>query len=89
MRPRLTKLQLDRDLRFILMNMKAISFLKPLPITDADSLIDVEVDRPSPQPRDLLVEIRAISVNPVDTKIRGGGGPHKSNETNTILLRIA
>lgn len=56
-------------------NMKAISFLKPLPITHADSLLDIDMDCPSPGPRDLLVEVRAISVNPVDTKIRSGGGP--------------
>jgi NADPH2:quinone reductase len=36
-----------------------------------------EIDLPKPKPglRDLLVEVRAISVNPVDAKIRGGGGP--------------
>jgi len=55
--------------------MKAVSYLKSLPITHPDSLLDVEMERPSPGPRDLLVEIRAISVNPVDAKIRGGGGP--------------
>ncbi len=35
-----------------------------------DFLIDVRVPRPEPGPRDLLVEISAVSVNPVDTKIR-------------------
>jgi len=65
--------------------MKAVSFLKSLPITDADSLLDVEIERPSPGPRDLLVEIRAISVNPVDAKIRGGGGPRTPQDTNKIL----
>ena len=33
-------------------------------------LTDVTIDEPTPGPRDLLVEIRAVSVNPVDTKIR-------------------
>ena len=55
--------------------MKAISFRQSLPISHSDSLIDIELDRPVPGARDLLVEIRAISVNPVDAKIRGGGGP--------------
>lgn len=55
--------------------MKAVSFHKHLPIQEPDSLVDVTLDMPQPGPRDLLVEVRAISVNPVDTKIRAGGGP--------------
>ncbi|MDB6079736.1 MAG: zinc-binding alcohol dehydrogenase family protein, partial [Akkermansiaceae bacterium] len=55
--------------------MKAISFERPLPVTDPASFIEVTLDTPIPGPRDLLVEVKAISVNPVDTKIRGGGGP--------------
>jgi NADPH2:quinone reductase len=65
--------------------MKAVSFLKSLPITDKDSLVDIDVDRPSPLPRDLLVEIRAISVNPVDAKIRGGSGPRSPQDVNKLL----
>ena len=55
--------------------MKAVSCYKSLPIADPQSFVDVSVDAPKPQSRDLLVEVRAISVNPVDTKIRAGGGP--------------
>jgi NADPH2:quinone reductase len=65
--------------------MKAVSFFKSLPITEADSLIDIEVERPAPGPRDLLVEVRAISVNPVDAKIRGGGGPRSPHDANKLL----
>jgi NADPH:quinone reductase len=65
--------------------MKAVSFFKSLPITDGDSLVDIELDRPSPGPRDLLVGIRAISVNPVDTKIRGGSGPRSPQDANKLL----
>lgn len=50
--------------------MHAIGYKTPLPITDPDSLIDIDLPRPSPGPRDLLVEIKAVSVNPVDTKVR-------------------
>jgi zinc-binding alcohol dehydrogenase family protein len=50
--------------------MRAIGYRKPLPNTDPDSLIDVEVPAPAPTGRDLRVEVRAISVNPVDTKVR-------------------
>jgi zinc-binding alcohol dehydrogenase family protein len=55
--------------------MKAISFYQPLPSSDPQSLVDVTVTEPVPGPRDLVVEVKAVSVNPVDTKIRSGGGP--------------
>jgi zinc-binding alcohol dehydrogenase family protein len=50
--------------------MKAIAYRKALPITETESLLDMEVPAPTPTGRDLLVRIKAISVNPVDTKIR-------------------
>jgi NADPH:quinone reductase len=65
--------------------MKAVSFYKSLPIADPQSFADVSVDAPKPQPRDLLVEVRAISVNPVDTKIRAGGGPGRPDGQLQIL----
>lgn len=66
--------------------MKAVSFLQPLPVSDPESLVDLEMDRPVPDPRDLLVQVEAISVNPVDAKIRGGGGPRNSLQGGTKLL---
>jgi NADPH2:quinone reductase len=65
--------------------MKAVSFYQSLPIADPQSFVDVAVDTPLPQPRDLLVEVRAISVNPVDAKIRAGGGPGKQDGELQIL----
>ena len=65
--------------------MKAVSFYKSLPIEDPQSLVDVSIDAPSPRPRDVLVEVRAISVNPVDTKIRAGGGPGRPDGQLQIL----
>lgn len=53
--------------------MKAVGFYKYLPIDDPQSLLDVEVEAPRPEGRDLLVEVQAISVNPVDTKRRAAG----------------
>ncbi|MBB4041282.1 zinc-binding alcohol dehydrogenase family protein [Microvirga flocculans] len=50
--------------------MRAVGYKQSLPIDQDASLIDVELPRPEPGPRDLLVEIRAVSVNPVDTKVR-------------------
>jgi NADPH:quinone reductase-like Zn-dependent oxidoreductase len=50
--------------------MRAISFHESLPAENPVSLVDVTVDEPKPGPRDIRVEVRAISVNPVDTKVR-------------------
>jgi NADPH2:quinone reductase len=55
--------------------MRAVVFRKSLPITDPEALIDVELPRPEPAGRDLLVKVEAVSVNPVDTKRRRGGDP--------------
>lgn len=52
--------------------MKAIGFHQPLPIDHPDALIDLELPIPVAQGRDLLVEVHAISVNPVDVKVRSG-----------------
>ena len=50
--------------------MKAIGYKKTGLITETDSLIELEVETPQLNPNDLLVEIRGISVNPVDVKVR-------------------
>jgi zinc-binding alcohol dehydrogenase family protein len=50
--------------------MKAVGYYRSLPIDQPDSLIDLELDKPTPLGRDLLVKVEAISVNPVDTKVR-------------------
>lgn len=55
--------------------MKAIAYYQSLPVDHPDALQDVQLPDPTPGPRDLLVEVRAISVNPVDTKIRLGVTP--------------
>lgn len=55
--------------------MKAIGYYKSLPIADAQSLLDVDIPAPEPQGRDLRVSVRAISVNPVDTKMRTRSTP--------------
>src|SRR5690348_609848 len=50
--------------------MKAIGLYRHLPIDDPESLIDLDVPKPAPAERELLVEVKAISVNPVDYKMR-------------------
>ncbi len=55
--------------------MKAVGYHSPLPITAENSLIDLELPEPAPRPGDLLVRVQAISVNPVDVKVRAGVTP--------------
>ncbi|WP_299875304.1 zinc-binding alcohol dehydrogenase family protein [uncultured Cocleimonas sp.] len=50
--------------------MKAVGYLKSLPIDQADSLMDIEIETPVATGRDILVKVAAVSVNPVDTKVR-------------------
>lgn len=51
-------------------SMKSVALTHYLPIDNPQALFDVELPRPVPEGRDLLVEVRAVAVNPVDTKIR-------------------
>ena len=55
--------------------MKAVGYYQSLPIDHPDALLDLELPEPTPGPRDLLVEVRAISVTPVDTKVRQRAQP--------------
>ncbi|MFZ6722612.1 zinc-binding alcohol dehydrogenase family protein [Undibacterium sp. Ji49W] len=55
--------------------MKAIAYRHSLPIDNSASLEDVELPTPVLEARDLLVRVNAISVNPVDTKVRAGSPP--------------
>ena len=50
--------------------MKAVGYMKSLPIKDPDSLTDIELPQPVAEGHDLLVKVKAIAVNPVDYKIR-------------------
>ena len=63
--------------------MKAIALTHYLPISDPNSLIDIEIDKPVPAGHDLLVKIEAIAVNPVDTKVRS---PKDKVETSPRVL---
>jgi NADPH2:quinone reductase len=55
--------------------MRAVGYQESLPIDAPASLVDVELSKPEPKGRDLLVQIHAISVNPVDTKVRRRAKP--------------
>src|SRR5471030_1372830 len=55
--------------------MKAVGYTKSLPIADAESLVDFEAAKPEPRARDIRVAVKAVSVNPVDTKVRKRAAP--------------
>jgi NADPH2:quinone reductase len=56
--------------------MKAVGLYRHLPIDDPESLVDLDLPKPAPAARELLVEVKAISVNPVDYKIRARPDPN-------------
>jgi NADPH2:quinone reductase len=57
--------------------MKAVGYQQSLPIENPSALLDIELPVPVAAHRDLLVEVRAISVNPVDVKVRMRVRPEK------------
>jgi zinc-binding alcohol dehydrogenase family protein len=63
--------------------MKAVGYTKSLAIDAADSLFDFDAPKPEPQARDIRVAVKAISVNPVDTKVRKRAEP-PSGETKIL-----
>jgi zinc-binding alcohol dehydrogenase family protein len=55
--------------------MKAVAFVHSLPIAAEEALIDLDLPEPTPRRFDVLVEVKAVSVNPVDTKVRRRSEP--------------
>jgi NADPH:quinone reductase-like Zn-dependent oxidoreductase len=64
--------------------MRAIGYRKASP--ELDHLEAFDIPRPKPEDRDLLVEVRAVSVNPVDYKVASGGGPGAPADTGAIKV---
>jgi NADPH:quinone reductase len=64
--------------------MRAIGYRKSSP--ELDHLEAFDIPRPRTKGRDLLVEVRAVSVNPVDYKVASGGGPGAPADTDTIKV---
>ncbi|POA91495.1 zinc-binding alcohol dehydrogenase family protein [Pseudomonas sp. NFPP10] len=52
--------------------MKAIAYLKGSHLSDPHAFCEVQLDPPPLEPHDLLVAVEAVSVNPLDTKVRAG-----------------
>lgn len=64
--------------------MKAVGYQKPQPIDQPEALLDITLPAPVATGRDLLVEVKAISVNPVDTKVRKSAPPAEG-QTHKVL----
>lgn len=65
--------------------MKAIGFKTSLPITEKDSFVEFDTPVPHAEGRDLLVKIKAISVNPVDFKIRQNAAKDTVLDTPKVI----
>lgn len=55
--------------------MQAIGYRQPGAIDREEALTDIDLPMPEPEGRDILVEVKAVSVNPVDTKVRKSSAP--------------
>lgn len=66
-----------------MIDMKAVGLLEYLPIEREDSLFDFKATKPTATGKDLLVKINAISINPVDVKVRAP--KEKKEETPKVL----
>jgi NADPH:quinone reductase len=63
--------------------MKAVGLYRYLPISESESLVNLELEKPTPTGHNLLVKVKAISVNPVDVKVRA---PKDSIEDTPKIL---
>jgi len=64
--------------------MRAIAYRQPGPIDRDEALIDTELAKPVPTGRDILVAVRAISMNPVDAKVRAGAAPFDGRDERVL-----
>ncbi len=62
---------------------RAVALTRYLPAEDPQAFADVTLETRKPEGRDLLVEVKAVSVNPVDTKVRAP--KDKIEETPRVL----
>ncbi|AVR46342.1 zinc-binding alcohol dehydrogenase family protein [Christiangramia fulva] len=65
--------------------MKAVGFTQSLPIQDPQSFFNFKAEKPEPGPHELLIKIKAVSVNPVDYKVRQSAAKQKELEEPKII----
>lgn len=66
--------------------MKAIGIVNYLPVGNENAFIDFKTEKPEPSGRDMLVAVKAIAVNPVDTKVRAGRGKEGITENPPRII---
>ena len=67
--------------------MKAVAYYQPGPVDAEGALVDIQREAPaSASGHDLLVEVRAVSVNPIDTKVRRGVAPQAGEPDEAKIL---
>ena len=54
--------------------MKAVGITHYRSVNEDSIFVDLSLPKPEAKGRDLLVAVKAVSVNPVDTKVCKGGG---------------
>src|ERR1700692_2040595 len=66
--------------------MRAIGYQQPGNIDRDEALVDIELPTPKAEGRDILVEVKAVSVNPIDVKVRSGrvGAPPESGTSKVV-----
>jgi zinc-binding alcohol dehydrogenase family protein len=64
--------------------MRAVGYQKPQPISHPESLVDIHLPDPVAGGRDLLVQVHAVSVNPVDAKVRAGSAPAEGQDYKVL-----
>lgn len=64
--------------------MKAVGITRYRQIDEADVFVDVDLPKPVPASRDIVVQVKAVSVNPVDTKVRKSGGDKVENPARIL-----
>ena len=67
--------------------MKVVAYKKPYPITHPNVFTDVELAQPIAKDRDLLIAVHAISINPVDIKVRLRT-PQSNNDWKIFAIKI-
>ena len=66
--------------------MKVVGIERYLSVDDPQCFVDTELPKPEPSGHDMLVNVKAVSVNPVDTKIRSGRGQAEDKVENPVRV---
>ena len=69
--------------------MKAIGYQDSLAIDAPNALMDIELPTPTASGKDILVRVEAVSVNPVDAKVRMRAGPDEGADYKVLGWDVA